>query len=318
MTKKIFQVTVIALVAMTVFSCDKIEAPYTEDTGISAGDTNCPFPTDATPVYRKILLEDYTGHLCGNCPDAAAELYNVVKPLYGDTLIVLAVHAGPLNFTGTCPADNSYPPSPNTLPTDAYSKDYRTPSGNTWFTDFNVSNNPKGLVSRIGTPPTVVAWQNWGTAIQSATGTPAKMKLQILNTYNSSTGELNTCVKTTFLSDTSGATYNLSVVLAEDSIVDWQRHYSGTHPTYGTNLPNYVHQHVMRGTLNTVYGEEIKSGTIATGDTVVKSYKVNLLSLPAAINPINPTLNVDNCHVIAFVFDANTKEILQVEEAEVQ
>ena len=42
---------------------------------------------------KKILLEDYTGHKCGNCP-RAAEKAEELKEIYGDQLIPIAIHAG--------------------------------------------------------------------------------------------------------------------------------------------------------------------------------------------------------------------------------
>lgn len=316
MLKRYFPGLIVVITASVLFStCDTIDPPYTQDTGITRG-SPCAFPVDTTTVYRKVLVEDYTGHLCGNCPDASRNLYNVLKPLYGDTIITVGVHAGTSNFTGVCPGENSYPPM---APVGSYAVDYRTPSGDTWFSPqgFGISVNPKGMVSRVGYPSAALDWGTWGTVIDTMSRV-AKMKLQILNTYNA--GQLNTCIKTTFLANMNG-TFNLSVILTEDSIIDWQKDYAITPPNlppYGQNDSAFVHRHVMRGTLNTTYGEQIAAGNIVAGDTAVNSYAVNLLSLPTAINPHNPTLNVAHCHVVAFVFDANTKEVMQVEEERVQ
>lgn len=314
--KKIFLCLFAAASTLVLFSsCDKVDPPYKENTGVSAGGA-CTFPANTAPVYRKILVEDFTGHLCGDCPNANRNLYNVLKPLYGDTIITVAVHAGPPTFTGICPSENSYPPA---APVGSYAMDYRTPSGNSWFSDFSISGNPKGMISRIGYPAAELDWGAWGTAINSIKGTAPKMQLQILNTYNSSSGDLNTCIKTTFLVNMSD-TFNLSVILTEDSIIDWQKDYAIPPPTqpYGQNDSAYVHRHVLRGTINSAYGEQIKSGSIAVGDTVVNSYSVNLLSLPSAINPHNPALNVAHCYIIAFVYEANSKEVMQVEEEKVE
>ena len=317
MFKRFFHSLFTVVATLVLFSsCDYVDPPFKEDTGIETGGA-CVFPIDTATPYRKVLLEDYTGHLCGNCPDAAEEIYNVLKPLYGDTLISIGVHSNPTNFTGICPDDNSYPPQ---APIGSYANDYRTPSGITWYDDFGFIGIPGGMVSRTSYGGNLVlSSSGWNPAIDSLAGTPAKAKLQILNNYNSSSGELNICIKTTFLANTTG-TYNLCALLTEDSIVSWQTDYDlpPTTVPYGRNVPDYVHRHVMRGALNTAYGEEIKSGSIAVGDTAVKSYKINLLSLPSAVNPVNPTLNIDHCHIVAFVFDANTKEILQVEEEKVR
>ena len=93
--KKIFFYSAATVFVCVVLSCDKINAPYTVTSTVSCADVACSFPTDANPVYRKVLVEDVTGHLCGNCPAAALILYGAggLKEQYGDTLISMGVHA---------------------------------------------------------------------------------------------------------------------------------------------------------------------------------------------------------------------------------
>src|SRR6185503_2892836 len=77
-------------------SCEKIDKPYIEGSHIvdtthtSTADT---FFTDTTPQPRIVLLEDYTGHKCGNCPSAATKAAEL-KTLYGDKVVVMALHVG--------------------------------------------------------------------------------------------------------------------------------------------------------------------------------------------------------------------------------
>jgi len=323
MNKKILLHTLAAAGVSVLFSCcDEIEPPYKEDTGITAGDTNCTFPVLPSAVYRKVLVEDYTGHLCGYCPDAARAIYAVggLKDLYGDTVISVVVHASPgQTFTETCPP-HSYPSGAAAF-APVYTEDFRTPAGETWLVDFAIPSNPKGMVSRTpynGNVP--LAWTDWNTAVSFVIDTPAAdAAIQIVNTYDIGNGDLNICIKTTFLSALSGD-YKLSVLLVEDSIHAWQVDYDIVPPVppLYQNDTNYIHKHVLRGAINSTYGEAIQTGGAAAGDTAVKSYKVNLLNLPATVNPLNPALNISHCIVIAFVYDAATKEVLQVEEAEVQ
>src|SRR5204862_7030097 len=96
-------------------------------------------------ITRKILIEDYTGFKCGNCPAGASILYNQLKPIYGNDLITIAVHASPSNtFTEPSPPA-SLPPN---APAGSYSTDFRTPAGEAWLAFFNVSANRNGMVSR--------------------------------------------------------------------------------------------------------------------------------------------------------------------------
>ena len=53
-----------------------------------------PFITDYDSYVnpeKKVLIEDFTGHLCPNCPDAAREL-DAIHDIYGDQIIGMAIH----------------------------------------------------------------------------------------------------------------------------------------------------------------------------------------------------------------------------------
>jgi hypothetical protein len=318
MNKKNLSLAIAALaVSVFIFSCDEVDPPYTTTTDHNAAnDSSCVFATNGYVTYRKILVEDYTGHLCGYCPQAAAIISNTLSPLYGDTLIAVGVHASPGHmFTETCP--------PATYPSGAYapgySDDFRTVAGEAWLSFFGVASNPKGMVSRLGYPSTHVKPPSaWASAAASIAGEPADVGIQIINTYDSVSGNLTVCIKTTYLAAFSG-TYYLSVLLLEDSIKAWQYDYDlpNTPPMY-YNDTAYVHRHVMRGSINSDFGVQLNSAPVAVGDTMRSSYIINLASLPSSMNATNPAVNLHRCSVVAFVYDNVTKEILQAEEAEVE
>ncbi|HLG34620.1 MAG TPA: Omp28-related outer membrane protein [Bacteroidia bacterium] len=323
MNKKILSLALAAFaVSVLFFACDEVDPPYTiPDNTNTANDSSCIFDAAGPATYRKVLVEDYTGHLCGNCPYAAGVIANTLHPLYGDTLIAVGVHASPFSqFTETCPPA-LYPPGAAAF-APVYTEDFRTVAGEAWLSFFAVPNNPKGMVSRIDYPTTHVKSPTaWAAATASIIGQPADVGIQIINTYNSSTGNLTVCIKTTYLAAFSG-TYYLSVLLLEDSIHAWQEDYtidppSGVPPLY-QNDTNYIHRHVMRGAINSEFGVQLNTAPVAAGDTVRNSYIINLLSLPASMNTTNPAVNVARCSVVAFVYNNTTKEILQAEEAEVE
>src|SRR4051812_39355218 len=83
---------VLCLITYTFFlsSCDKVKEPYVKTNSSSSG---CPVPVfpAQTPV-RKVLVEDYTGHRCVNCPPAGVTLENL-RTTYPQQVIGLGVHA---------------------------------------------------------------------------------------------------------------------------------------------------------------------------------------------------------------------------------
>jgi hypothetical protein len=71
-------------------SCDVIDQPF-------KGNIQ---DTTSTQQQRNVLIEDFTGHRCKNCPKASKAIEALVDA-YGSRIIGLAIHAGPGNFTNT-------------------------------------------------------------------------------------------------------------------------------------------------------------------------------------------------------------------------
>ena len=90
--KKINLIVTLTILLCAFVSCDKIEGPYiTPDESV---ETNVEFPDiDPATVFRKVLIEEYTGHRCTNCPDGHRELASLHER-YGDSLVAIGIHAG--------------------------------------------------------------------------------------------------------------------------------------------------------------------------------------------------------------------------------
>ncbi len=302
------------LFIITIYSCDKIDAPYREESSIGIvyinqtdsltynGDTLA-FPSDHSTPVKKVLAEDYTGHLCGNCPYAGLKLNERMKPVYGEKLVVISVHAGFYAMScgtgGPCPGTSA--------PAGSFAVDYSNEASNDWDQRFKISTvfgNPCGMIDRLGFPLTNGKDTGaWSALTQSELLLLPECTIRILTDYNPVTHKLGTAVQTKFLTSQSD-TFKLQVVLTEDSIVDWQEWYA-PHPIRYD--PDYVHRHVLRGAINSSFGQIIADGTIASG-----TIKLNGFSFP-----LNAAWNVSHCKLVAFVYDASDYRVLQVEEQDV-
>jgi hypothetical protein len=213
---------------------------------------------------------------------------------------VISVHAG--YFAGICPV-NSPPCSPG-LPAGSFQTDFSCATGNTWNTFFGITGNPKGMIDRIDYPTGKHSktYAGWSPAIATELTLKANAKLEIQNTYNSASRFVSVNVKTTALEGLTG-NYKLQVVITEDSLMDWQVWYSHT-PTY---VPDYLFRHVLRDGLNSDWGESIVSGSISSGAVISKTYNYK----------INSAWNENHCNIVAFLYNDDTKAIVQVEEAKV-
>jgi hypothetical protein len=97
------------------------------------------------------LLEEFTGHLCVNCPEAT-KLARDLKQTYGDKLLLLTIHAGDLSEPGNEP----------------YQNDLRTSTGTALFNYFTPIGVPTGMVNRTDYLGSVVLFKDsWQPAIKT-------------------------------------------------------------------------------------------------------------------------------------------------------
>ena len=267
-------------------SCDKIEKPYTEHNN----ELDTPDFPALTNYMQKYLLEDFTGHLCVNCPQAHV-IADEMKTAMGDTLIVLSIHSG--NYA-----------KPQVSPYDA---DYRSEMGDMISADFNIIAYPSGMINRKDFNGNRVLGRTiWKSSIASIQRQAPNLALQIL-TSSPSEDSINVFVKTTFLTNTN-KNLRLYVVLSESGIISAQKNNSsavGTTP----EILNYEHKHMLRTNITPKEGASIATlGTpLQANDTLIKGYTLYLTGKP---------WKLENCSVIAFISDFDIKEILQVEEVE--
>ena len=154
---------------------------------------------------------------------------------------------------------------------------------------------------------------SWSTIVDSLLALQPDADIEITNNYNSTTRVLNTSVRTEFLNPLNG-NYKIVLLLTEDSIIKPQTDYSK--PAGQQDVLNYVHRHALRDGITTSWGDALISGPIAVGDTAIKSYSYTLPATFPLTNGIAPNENL--CYVIAYVYDAATYEVVQVEEKKIK
>lgn len=281
MKKILFQIVALLIVIMAIVSCDYVK---------NVKDPNA----EQIKGNRKVFVEDYTGHKCGNCP-AAADTLDYLTKKYKGQIVALAIHAG---FFAT--VNPSYP------------TDFRNPTGNAYDTQFGVSNagNPNGLINRAGygTASFIKAYTTWEGEVAQMLSRPAKFEIKIRNNFVTGSNNLNSSIVVRSLSNNSGL-YKLVVLLSEDSIIAEQLDYRL--PSGSQLISNYEFKHVLRDAINNTWGDPVFVGGAVANDSIVKTY--NNYNL-------NSNYKAEKCHVIAYIYDADPNsptyyEVLQVEEA---
>jgi len=289
MKKLFFVSTVIA--AMLTASCDKVKNPI-EQKNTAVGSTFITKSNSSVSNSKKILLEDYTGHQCGNCPAAATVAKNLAAQYQG-SVVVIAVHAG--FFTKL---NAEYPTS------------YTTTVGNDWdgSSGFGISaaGNPNGMINRKNFPGDGLIQKEtkWPTSVSVALQEAFKVKVDVTTNYDPTARALNTDIKAIFKTNYTNNT-KVCAVLIEDSIIGPQKDY--------TKNPDIIHdyefEHMLRGAINGSWGADFKAGPINVNDSASVSYKNYALE---------QKLNDRHVSVVVFVYDAVTREVLQVEKVKIR
>lgn len=181
-------------------------------------------------TMRVVLLEDFTGQRCTNCPTAIG----VIKQLQeacGDALVAVGIHGGPLGFAGNAKLIG--------LATD---------TGNDYYNYWNLEYQPVGLVNRHG----ALNHSLWIAAVKEELAKPALLRLSGTAVLSEGTITINIDAKGT------GGTVigKLQVWLIEDNIKALQL------MPDGTANQEYIHNHVFRTAVNGTWGEDfsVKEG----------------------------------------------------------
>jgi hypothetical protein len=262
-------------------SCDEIEQPIVEY-GVYRDDLYGPAPSfePMSSPQQHVLLEDFTGHDCGNCPNGhlrAAELLET----YEEDIAVVAIHAGSL----AAPLPPEYP------------NDWTTPEGQYYLlTQVGQDIMPKGRINRRPGASTIFSPSAWAGQVADAIADVPAVNMQVKANYQSSNNHWNVHVFSEWLENSVG-NYKLVVMLTESGIEAPQLFY-GNDPEY---IEEYHHEHMLRTT-----------GTGATGLTVFTDPTDGTTALESYTFDWNSAWVPDSCEVIAFLTDGDNGRVMNV------
>ena len=178
-------------------------------------------------VTRAVLVEDFTGQRCINCPNAAEEIERLQQQYGEENVVAVSIHSGPLAV---------YPSGQVT--------GLRTALGDTYYDYWKVEAEPSGLINRKGG---VVFQNQWQALVFQELQQPTQQSITIAC-------EKVTPAKANITIDVSTSTdvkAKLQVWLTEDSIVAPQM------MPDGTMNADYIHHHVLRVSANGDWGDDI-------------------------------------------------------------
>ena len=234
--------------------------------------------TDVQP--KNILLEEFTGINCGNCPSAHKIAANLLLA-QENTFYSIAIHSG-------------YYASPF-----SDQPDFRTPEGEELDATFaSGSGYPCGMINRhtfAGTSP-IMSRSNWTLCGKEIHQENAPVNLYVTSTYSAADAQLTVHVEGYYTADVDAQQNFLTVALTQNNIRGPQ---SG-----GGVGSDYLHQHMLRDYLTPLWGDTISDCT--EGSFFTKDYTY---AVPENINDVA----VDPAELEVIVFVANDKtDVLNV------
>lgn len=243
------------------------------------------YTEEKVPVNRNLLIMEFTGNSCMNCPTGAEEVEKIKLDYGADKVISVGLHPDG--------DKNSEPvPSIHTRPAGTL-QDFRCAVATDLYKYYKPGGFPcaifDGLESSMSS-----ATGDWMTRAKEAFKLPSYVILNAECQYDESTRDLNVTYDVTF-SDDLNKRLSVAVWVVENGILGTQ-----TMPNGSKNF-NYVHNHVLRGSLNGTWGEHI--GDSFTRDSqIVKTASMTL--------PENWVAN--NCDVVVFAVQDDDKYVQQV------
>ncbi len=227
----------------------------------------------AVPAQPKnVLIEDFTGVHCDNCPNAQKQSISIENANPG-RVFVMGIH---------CTTTFGYP-----FPGHP---DYRTPNGTNLVTYLlgTPGSLPTGDIDRkiwnfSGTPSIQLPYAIWPYYVDSQLAQTPKAAIAFNNkSYDAGSRTVSMDITTSFPQATTD-TFYVTAALIESGFIDWQETTSGVNQ-------NFVFEHVLRKLMNPYNGLKIVSSP-AAGST----YSVRFST------KIDPSWNADSCKVVAFV-----------------
>ena len=243
------------------------------------------------PQTRGVLIEEFTGRLCVNCP-------------YGHMIANAIVDDNPgkawaVNIHGGGFAPTSYP-------------NFNTSHAQSIINAFGVTGYPQGVVNR--STSYALSRGEWTVEANEQMGQLAECNVGGQIVINKKTRMATLSLEVYYTSNSAANMNYLTVMMLQDSILGGQS--GGSDNPYQMLDGQYVHMHVLRDIVTPLWGDVVMP-TIA-GTLVTKTYSYKIPEVVGSPNGV--AVDIDNINFLAFITEKQdgtpTRPILNVNELE--
>jgi hypothetical protein len=270
--------------ALLLPACEEVAPPLIGATIVV--DTTFVDPDLPPAQARIVLLEDFTGVRCVNCPQAHELAKDIANANPG-----LVVPVSEHNYF-----EGGFPNSDEDFRTDdAYAIDNLLGPTSLW---------PIGVVNRRlfpGEPAILLVLAKWTGYVDAELAEAPKVNVSMEATLDRTNRMVTVIVEAHFL-ETVTEDLRLSVMLNENGIIDPQQTQTGV-------VDDYVHNHVLRAMPTPSTGAVITSTTEA-GRVIRRGYEIDIADI----------WNIEELEVVAFIHEGQTdrKAVLQTSYLELE
>lgn len=241
-------------------------------------------------AQKRVIIEKFTSSFCGSCPNAALIIKDLQQEYPG---LIWVSHHKPTTWTDY---------------------DLDNDRSDVIWDEANIFGTPLGSVDRTPVNNNIATTSGgWENLIIQQFAEPAYAEIEITNgIFNEADGQLDFEVNTTFSQiPPSAASYRLSIMIVEDSIVgygsgyDQSNYFNDTpgHPLEGMGQPiiGYVHNNIVRTILDDTWGTPaIIPDNPEVGQTYTQTYT----------HIIPDTINWQQSRIVAMVTKHDDNSVL--------
>lgn len=264
--------------AFLAISCEEVPPKISRTGTVDPGDTS------AVTCEKTVLVEEFTGIKCTNCPPAAKKLKDITTAT-PDKIIVVAIHSG---FFAK--------------PIDGF--DLKTQASDDIYSYLGATQNPSAAINRKKydnqSELVVSAMAAWASLINDEYCVAVEANINITSSYNATDSTASITVDVAPEGTlTASDPIAITVMLTEDHLIGPQKYTSYTDSLYD-------HKHVLRAFFT----------SNPTGDVITQTGSELTTTKRTYSKKIAAEYDVSNLNVVAFIHykGATKKDVIAVEE----